>query len=148
MPSGAPAASRRASGKSIPRGLSGTITKPTASAPSSAAASMSSARVIPQILTSVSATGDPDQLAQQRRAAHQRGADKHGVGARIAGGLDLGTRADARLGNAHHLARQGGDQLELAVAVDLESLQVACVDAHHPRLEAERTLHLTGVMGL
>src|SRR5919206_4091072 len=105
MPAGAAAASRRASGKSMPRGLSGTITKPTASAPSSAAASMSSARVMPQILTSVSATADPDQLVQQRRVAHQRRADQDGVRAGVAGGLHVVARLDARLGDADDVRR-------------------------------------------
>src|SRR4051794_14765760 len=145
-PSGTASRTRRACCSLAARGLCGQNTTPIMSAPAATAAAASSARVTPQILTTV--TRSPHERRQEVGVAHESRADEQRVGTGIAHGAGVVGCLDARLRDPQEALRKPPQQLDLAPPVDLERRQVPRVDADDRRAEVERALQLRAAVHL
>ena len=120
-------------------------------APSSTAASASSTRVMPQILISTglidfcsSAPAIQRSAASGSPAAHQRLTDEESLVSRRLEALDVSPRAQAALG---HQGRAGWSQFghaQRGFQIDLESFQIAIVDADERGTQSRGALQLLG----
>src|SRR4051812_36104003 len=149
------------------RGERGQRMKPIPQAPSVAASSASSGRVIPQTFTRErsddrgAAEGmsrlSSGQLAEARepahggldvQRAHERLADQHRVDADALELVELVARGEAGLRD-HGLARRHvGEQVVGALDVDAEVGEIAVVDPEHVGLDLQRGLELALVVDL
>src|SRR3954468_615247 len=108
---------------------------PIAHAPSEAASSASSSRVMPQTLTCISALEELAEAGELAaggldvRRAHQGLADQHGVDADALEVVELVAGAEAGLRDDRLARRDVREQLEGALDVDGEVAEVAVVDA-------------------